>query len=39
MASLLARQNENNNGLNVLERMYIKYNAYTFHISTQCSIH
>ena len=39
MASLLAKQNEINDGLNVLERMYIKYDAYTFHISTQCSIH
>ena len=39
MASLLEKQSVINNGLNVSEHMYIKYDAYAFHVSFQCSIH
>ena len=38
MALLLEKQSEINNEENVSEHMYIKYDAYHFHISTQCSM-
>ena len=39
IAAFLSKQNEINSELNVSEHMYIKYDAYTFHMSTQCSMH
>ena len=39
MDPLLAKHSEINNGLSVSEHMYIKYGAFTFHISTQSSMH
>ena len=37
MTPLLAKQSEINNGVNVLEHKYIKYELFTFYIRTQCS--
>ena len=39
MDPLLAKQSEIYHRLNMSEHMYIKFDAYSFRVSTQCLVH